>query len=88
MSDSSRERFNRLFNPTLRMAMDRKRDGANSHDIGVAVSIYCNLCEKGEAEKVAMYERAFNAFLSGRMALRDAIVEYRYAGKRTAEEVL
>ena len=35
-----------------------------------------------------MYERAFNAFLSGRMGLREAIVEYRYAGKQKPEEVL
>ena len=86
MSDKSN--FEKLFNPTLRMAMDRKRDGANSHDIGVAVSIYCNWCEKGDAEKAAMYENAFNAFLSGRMGLREAIAEYRYAGKINPEKVL
>lgn len=76
------------WNESMLLALDRKRDGSNSHDIGVARSIYINFCDKGDAEKAAMYERAFNAFLSGRMGLREAISEYRYGGKVPAEKVL
>jgi hypothetical protein len=82
------EPYKRGVDEQMLIALDRRRDGANSHDIGVARSIYISKCQEGHEEHAGAYERAFNALLSGRMGLREAIAEYRYANKRSPKEVL
>lgn len=66
----------------LMLALDRACTGANNHDVGEFRDYYLRACEKGKAELAALWESAFNAFLSGRITpLRRAVAEVRHKGK-------
>lgn len=66
----------------LLIALARATTGANVHDVGEFLDYYHNACKKGLADKVALWERAFTAFLSGHITpLRKAVAEIRYAGR-------
>lgn len=58
------------------MALARIATGANSHDIGEFTSQYKHACEMNRTDVAVRWERAFSAFLSGRITpLRKAVAE-------------
>lgn len=69
-------------NFTLLLALEKSATGANNHDIGEFTYKYKDACQKGFVKNVDLWEKSFNAFLSGRIkTLRKAVAEIRYEGK-------
>ena len=65
----------------LLLAMTRATTGANAHDVGEFTDYYEQACKLNMADKVALWEQVFNAFLSGRITpLRKAVAEIRFKG--------
>jgi hypothetical protein len=69
-------------NQQLLLAMTKATTGANAHDVGEFADYYRNACKKERGDIAALWEQAFNAFLSGRITpLRKAVAEVRYKSK-------